>query len=111
MWRYTVETHRELIGRLPYFRIASVKDQPAGYAASDIVWGRGHVIRLVVHPDWQGRGVGASLLLDGLRFFRQRDITLVMLNTQRDNIASRRLYERLGFTLTGDEVPVLMKEL
>jgi len=111
MWRYTAETHADLIGRLPHYQIAEIGGAPAGYAASDIVWARGHIIRVVVHPDRQRRGVGTRLLCAALRFFEQHDIALVMLNTQQDNIPSRRLYERWGFSPTGEDVPVLVKEL
>jgi [ribosomal protein S18]-alanine N-acetyltransferase len=111
MWRYPALTHFDLIGRLPHYVVAESDGQPVGYEAGDIIWGHGHIIRLAVRPDWQGRGVGTRLLVEALRFFRANDIVMVMLNTQQDNRASRRLYERLGFAPTGEDVPALVKRL
>jgi ribosomal protein S18 acetylase RimI-like enzyme len=111
LWRYAAQNHRQQIGRLPYVAIAEIEGQPAGYVSCDILYAQGHIVRLVVHPQWQRRGLGTWLLTEALRFFARRDVMLVHLNTQADNVASRRLYERMGFQQTGEGVPALVKSL
>ena len=111
MWRYPAATHRALIDRLPLVVLAELHGQIVGYVASDVLYGQGQIIRLVVHPAWQHHGVGARLLVETLRYFRSRAVDSAMLNTQTENAASRRLYERLGFERVGEAVPVLAKDL
>jgi ribosomal protein S18 acetylase RimI-like enzyme len=111
MWRYPATTHRALIGRLPYVILGELRGQAIGYVASDVLYGQGQIIRLVVHPAWQHHGVGTRLLVEALRYFRSRAVDSAMLNTQTENAASRRLYERLGFERVGEAVPVLTKDL
>ncbi len=111
MWRYPPALHAAMIIRLPYFRIAEWDGAPVGYAAGDIVSEQGQIIRLAVLPAWQGRGIGRRLLADVLEFFDQQGIRPITLNTQADNLRSRRLYEAFGFERVSVEVPALVKPL
>ena len=94
------------------FRQASIativeKDnQLVGYQVSSSTPIGGHLARLAVRPEQQGRGIGHLLLYDLLTQFLRRGAQTITVNTQKDNIASIALYRRLGFEFTGEEYPV-----
>jgi ribosomal protein S18 acetylase RimI-like enzyme len=75
-----------------------------GYQLSTRHIETGHLARLAIRPDMQGHGLGAMLVGEMVRFFTSRDVHKVTVNTQADNIASQRLYTRLGFHPVGHSV-------
>jgi len=111
MWRYSAGIHRRLIGSAAYCTIAEHDGTPIGYQTSDISADHGYIIRLAVHPDWQGQGVGTRLLVAAIQFFHPGRVQRVMVNTQADNAISRRLYERFGFVRRAEEAPALVKQI
>ena len=78
-----------------------------GYAVCGRSGHRGYVQRLAVAPRAQGGGVGAALLLDGMRWLRRWGARDALVNTQEDNDRSLRLYQRTGFVLQPDGLAVL----
>jgi ribosomal protein S18 acetylase RimI-like enzyme len=78
-------------------RIVGPASAPHGYAITGAAGRRGYVQRLAVHPDARRRGVGTTLLLDGLRWARRRGAREAVVNTNRANTAARSLYEAHGF--------------
>lgn len=80
-----------------------------GYQISTLSHMGGHLARLAVLPSYQGRRIGYALTNDLLRQFLLRGTFRVTVNTQSDNLASLRLYERLGFQRTGESYPVYVK--
>jgi ribosomal-protein-alanine N-acetyltransferase len=76
-----------------------------GYQLSTWHMDSGHLARLAIRPDRQGQGLGAALVGGMLRFFAERDIAMITVNTQADNTTSQRLYRRLGFEASGHSVP------
>jgi ribosomal-protein-alanine N-acetyltransferase len=68
-----------------------------GYQLSTWHIDSGHLARLAVRPDSQGQGLGGLLVGEMLRFFDARRVSQITVNTQADNFASQRLYQRLGF--------------
>jgi ribosomal protein S18 acetylase RimI-like enzyme len=83
------------------------RHQVVGYAICGRSGRRGYVQRLAVHPDHQRRGIGASLLADGLRWLARRGAQDAMVNTQIGNQRSLRLYQRAGFVLQPGGLAVL----
>ncbi|HLU71758.1 MAG TPA: GNAT family N-acetyltransferase [Nonomuraea sp.] len=59
--------------------------------------------RLMVAPSAHRRGVGRALVKEVMARAGERR---VVVSTGRDNTPARTLYERLGFTLTGEFEPV-----
>ncbi|MGI5273793.1 GNAT family N-acetyltransferase [Nonomuraea sp. CA-218870] len=59
--------------------------------------------RLMVDPGAHRRGVGLALVKEVMARAGERG---VVVSTGRDNTPARTLYERLGFTLTGEAEPV-----
>jgi ribosomal protein S18 acetylase RimI-like enzyme len=78
-------------------RVVGPSAEPLGYAIHGVAGRRGYVQRLAVHPDARRRGVGAALLVDGLRWTRRRGAREAVVNTDRANGAARSLYESYGF--------------
>jgi ribosomal-protein-alanine N-acetyltransferase len=79
------------------FRVTGPAPAPLGYAITGAAGRRGYVQRLAVHPDARRRGIGAALLVDGLRWARRRGARDAVVNTDRTNGAARALYEMYGF--------------
>ncbi|MBX6770563.1 MAG: GNAT family N-acetyltransferase [Chloroflexi bacterium] len=71
-----------------------------GYAGFTRFGGDGHLDRLAVRARDQGRGFGATLLVEALRQLAMLGTRRVRLTTQENNERSRALYERYGFRRT-----------
>jgi ribosomal-protein-alanine N-acetyltransferase len=86
--------------------IATLEGEIVGYQISTSMQMGGHLARLATHPRYQRQGIGSALLRDLLIQFRQRGASRITVNTQQENLASIALYERAGFTPTGEIYPV-----
>jgi [ribosomal protein S18]-alanine N-acetyltransferase len=85
--------------------------QLVGYAITGRADHRGYVQRLAVDPAAEGTGVGATLLIDGLRWLRRWGARDALVNTQEGNERSLRLYQRTGFVLQPEGLAVLQYDL
>lgn len=70
-----------------------------------------HLARLAVHPDRRRQGFGRELVLDSLHSARKASLGRLSVNTQADNLASQRLYRKLGFQETGQRFRVYEAQL
>ena len=68
-----------------------------GYVSYTVREGRGHIDRIAIDPDFQGKGYGAELLVITLQRMEQEGGRNVGLNTQSDNYRAHNLYGRFGF--------------
>ena len=59
-------------------------------------WTSAYLKDLAVHPEARRCGVGESLLWHVFQVFRQRGASHVDLKVVADNLAARRLYDRVG---------------
>jgi ribosomal protein S18 acetylase RimI-like enzyme len=75
--------------------------QPVGALWADEGSDGIHLLDIAVLPDWRGQGIGTRCLQDLLSAAARRNLP-VTLQVAFENPA-RRLYERLGFVLTGAE--------
>jgi len=64
------------------------------------------LVSMYVRPRARGHGVGEALVAAVIDWARKRDATAVRLWVTETNPHARALYERLGFTLTGERQPV-----
>lgn len=100
-WRFDINGLSEALdatGRSTILVIRDADGVPAGFA----IVGFGHAIaylqRVAVHPDWQGQGMGRSLVRISAKRARAAGAKAMLLNTQFDNEAAISLYESEGFT-------------
>ncbi len=110
-WHKPYDELEFALGRASYFVVAKHAQRIVGYCWSEWDGTHGHLTRLGVAEDWQGKGVGTRLLTEALVKMMQAGVTWVTLNTQVSNRPARRLYERYGFRNLGQAVPLLWKDL
>ncbi|WP_419944330.1 ribosomal protein S18-alanine N-acetyltransferase [Candidatus Poriferisodalis sp.] len=73
-----------------------------GYGGFMIVADEGHITSVAVHPDCQGRGVGARLMLELHRAARRIDpLDALSLEVRVSNTAAQRLYRWFGYVPVG----------
>jgi ribosomal-protein-alanine N-acetyltransferase len=106
IWRNAESTLREAYRQSTIATLMEADGQAVGYQISTCSALGAHLARLAVHPDWRRRGIGTALVIDLLGRFRELGFDHVTVNTQKDNVPSLRLYQKLGFQRTLDEFPV-----
>jgi len=78
---------------------------PSGeVAAFCIIWTDeltkiGHFELVGTHPDFQRKGLGKSLLFEGLRRLKSEGMDAADVCTNHDNVAAIPLYESVGFQI------------
>jgi GNAT superfamily N-acetyltransferase len=112
-WRFDAHGMREAIEATTSSTTLLIRDA-AGGATGFAVVGFGSAIsylqRVAVHPDWQGRGMGRSLVRVAARKARAAGARVMLLNTQFDNIPALRLYEQEGFVTLPEPLSLLRLE-
>ncbi len=68
-----------------------------GAAAFNQVAGTADLLRVVVHPEARGQGIGGSLLRAGMEWAAALGAQQMLLEVRPDNEAALRLYQRHGF--------------
>jgi ribosomal-protein-alanine N-acetyltransferase len=86
--------------------VAIIDGKIIGYQLSTRYRETGHLARLAVMPDQQGKGVGGALLRQMLGGFLRKQVSTVTVNTQLSNTQSQRLYEYYGFRRNHFDLPV-----
>lgn len=83
---------------------AITKDQDPEYA--DVGWDISKVAivthRLVVGPDFQGKGVAKALMNKAEEVARQEGISILRVDTNTNNIATQALFPKLGYEFSGE---------
>ena len=91
-----------------YVAVAELEGVPVGRVGVDFVRrageGAAHVWSAHVEPTHQSRGIGTALMIHLEEVARSRGAELIMLGVAKDNDGARRLYERLGYHVCGEEV-------
>ena len=86
--------------------VAELGEEIVGYQFSTTSSMGGHLARLAVKQNMQGRGVGYALVYQLLNQFSKQGVKHVTVNTQKSNVASLGLYAKAGFTFTGESYQV-----
>lgn len=107
IWRYTLDTLEQALNLALFATVVQIQNRLVGYQISTISPIGGHLARLAVHPEYQGKGIGHSILQDLLHRFYRRGTRTITVNTQDDNAPSISLYKKAGFRPTGEEYPIM----
>jgi GNAT superfamily N-acetyltransferase len=80
--------------------------EPAGLAGVYVEDGAADLVSMWVRPSARGLGVGEALVEAAAAWAKSRDFGALYLWVTESNAPARRLYERCGFTLTGESQPL-----
>lgn len=109
-WRFDYAALEEATQATPRSSTYVISDGDGGFTGYAIV-GYGHAIsylqRVAVHPDWQGQGMGRSLIRSAARGAKRAGSKALLLNTQTENGGATSLYESEGYQLLPESLAVL----
>ncbi len=74
----------------------------AGYSIQTHAAGESHLLNLCIAPEYQGRGLGKTMLDHAIRLARMQNCFCIFLEVRPSNPAGVRLYRRNGFEIVGE---------
>ena len=110
-WHNTFDSLQRACGQSFY---SSIAEDETGIIVYQISTGNpfgAHLARLGVRPEAQGRGVGSALVHDLIQRAGALQSGRLSVNTQDNNFASLRLYEKLCFTRSGEYYPFFVQSM
>lgn len=106
LWQISNEYLRIAYYQANIATVAEFEGKVSGFQISTATSVGGHLARLAVSPNLQGRGIAYALLHDLVHQFKRRGALSITVNTQENNHASLSLYKKAGFVFTGEKYPV-----
>jgi len=61
------------------------------------------IVGVYIHPDWRGLRIADSLIDACIEWAKSKDVVIVKLSVNAENISAIRCYQRCGFTIYGTE--------
>jgi ribosomal-protein-alanine N-acetyltransferase len=111
LWRNTRQLLEIAYGQALSATVAERNGEVIGYQISTPSPYGVHLSRLAVHPKAQSQGIGYMLVCDLISTCREKNYGQLTVNTQHDNEISLSLYQKAGFTRTGERYSVYQYEL
>lgn len=84
-----------------YCVVVEVDGQMVGHGVMSVAVGECHLLNLCVHPDYQGQGIGTSLIHYLLEVAHWKHARIAFLEVRLSNEKAFRLYTHLGFQEIG----------
>ena len=84
----------------------SAESVPVGLTALYVEDGNANLVSMWVRPSGRGLGVGQALIEAAASWAKAHDCGSLFLWVTESNVPARRLYERSGFTPTGERQPL-----
>jgi ribosomal protein S18 acetylase RimI-like enzyme len=106
-WHNTLDSLQRAYAQAIYATVAENDSKIIGYQISTGNHFGAHLARLAVVPEAQGQGVASALVSNLLQKLSLNPNGNLSVNTQDDNFSSLALYQKMGFTKTGEHFPVL----
>jgi ribosomal protein S18 acetylase RimI-like enzyme len=106
LWHNSHDALYKALSQALFATVAEKDGEMVGYQLSTLNPYGAHLARLAVRKEAQGQGIGKYLLGDLIHRTRQRGLSRLSVNTQGDNAVSLALYQKIGFSLTGEQYPV-----
>ncbi len=75
----------------------SAPERAVGYVCFRILWEDIYILKVGVHPDFRGRGIGTELMRHAERRGRTEGASRAVLEVADSNIPAVNLYRKLGF--------------
>ena len=75
--------------------------EPVGFVIVSRVLDEAHLLNIVLDGSWRGRRIAREVLVGLERELIQQGMSLLYLEVRESNTPARRLYERLGFRISG----------
>jgi ribosomal protein S18 acetylase RimI-like enzyme len=107
-WHNSMDSLKRARAQSSYASVAEDETGLIGYQLSTGNAFGTHLARLGVLKASQGRGIGTALVSELVQRLDPTRMARLSVNTQADNLASLTLYNKLGFTRTGEHYPVLV---
>jgi ribosomal-protein-alanine N-acetyltransferase len=111
IWKNSMEALELAYQQSVLASVAEVGQELVGYQYSTSSAMGGHLARLAVKPNMQGKGIGYSLVHQVLGHFKTQGARHVTVNTQQNNRVSLALYAKAGFTITGESFRVYQRSI
>ena len=89
-----------------FFAYTDPVASPAGLAGVYVEDGVADLVSMWVRPGFRGLAIGEALVEAAASWAKARDFRTLYLWVTDTNDAARRLYERCGFTATGEQQPL-----
>ncbi|GAB6179603.1 ribosomal protein S18-alanine N-acetyltransferase [Desulfotomaculum defluvii] len=83
------------------YMVALNEEKVVAYAGMWLVLDEAHITNIAVRPDYRGKKLGKSLLLEMMRQAIMRGAVRMTLEVRPSNYTARKLYEILGFKERG----------
>lgn len=106
IWSQSLDVTRRAFLQSSHSSVAELENDIVGFQISSSHKSIAHLARLAVRPANQGIHIGQALLQSMLKHFRRPWIREITVNTQQDNQFSLKLYQKMGFQLTGESYPI-----
>ncbi|MCO5194842.1 MAG: GNAT family N-acetyltransferase [Anaerolineae bacterium] len=112
IWRHSADGLRLGWHQSLRFDVAEIDNRIVAFQYSTRSDSRSaHLVRITVHPDVQGQGVGTALLNYAFTQLQHSGYRFISLNTQIGNLPSQTLYHKFGFRPTGQRYPIWARQL
>lgn len=91
--------------------IAHSNNKIVGFSLLSITTANAAEFRIAIHPRWTGKGVGREVAFATLNAgFQQLNLDQIYLIVRKNNHHAAKLYESIGFDLTGESVHMIQGE-
>ena len=111
LWRNSQDALQKAHAQAVCATVAEEHGDIVGYQISTGNPFKAHLGRLGVLRAAQGRGIGELLIWDLIHRLRTLGLSRLTVNTQADNIASLKLYQKMGFARTSEVYSVLVHQV
>ena len=72
---------------------------------------RGHLSRIIVNPEFRGKGIGRIFCLELINKAKKLRCKSISLNVDKDNEIAKSLYKKLGFIVPSKQPESLRKDV